>query len=65
MNDIIKWKKASRDYIKNIHTTSTQVLIYNPLTKLYHLEYTGPKCIANSKTPYDKLEYFILEEENE
>ena len=40
----------------------TQVLIYNPITGGYKVEYIGKNCLARCKNAVSKLKYFSFEE---
>ena len=62
MNNRVIWKQVSRDYVKNLNNASVQILIYNPITKSYKLEYADSRCIANSKHAEPRLEYYVLSE---
>ena len=63
MNDIIKWKEVSREYVISLNSKSEAILIYNPYTNIYRVEYTGIRCIANSKHAEPRLKYYMLEKE--
>ena len=62
MSDVIIWKEVSREYVISLNAESKPVLIYNPFTNIYRVEYTGIRCIANSKHAEPRLKYYMLEE---
>ena len=65
MNNTITWKEVPREYVISLNSESKAVLIYNPYTNIYRVEYTGIRCIANSKHAEPKLKYYMLEEVKE
>lgn len=60
--NIITWKEVSRDYVKNLNNDDIQILIYNPVTKIYHIELANKNCIAHSRHALTNLKYYILVE---
>ena len=60
MNDVIKWKEVSREYVKSLNDEFKPILIYNPIVNNYKIEYTGIKCIANYKHAEPSLKYYLL-----
>lgn len=40
--------------------STIQILVYNPFTKLYRIEFADEKCIARSKFASSALRYFLF-----
>ena len=58
--DVALWE-LTKEEVKQLPVIH-QILIFNPLTKRYRLEYADKKCVARSKTALSCLKYFSFEE---
>lgn len=60
--DVALWE-LTKEEVKELPDTH-QILIFNPLTKRYRVEYADKKCVARSRTAASCLKYFSFEEVN-
>lgn len=51
--------ELSRSEVLDLNHT-VQILVYNPFTKLYRIEFADEKCIARNKFASPALRYFLF-----
>lgn len=52
--------ELKKEEVKNL-PENTQVLVYNPMTGTYLIEYADKKCLANYKYASSYLKYFTFD----
>ncbi|MBQ7332857.1 MAG: hypothetical protein IJW38_00740 [Clostridia bacterium] len=51
--------ELSRSEVLELKPT-VQILVYNPFTKLYRIEFADEKCIARNKFSSSAIRYFLF-----